>query len=470
MGALRIWIPLALLFVVLSSAARRSGRRSNVRHRGDGKTNDTAAIQAAVDACGRGGGTVQFPRGDYLSGSIRLRSKVRLQLEMGATLLASRNPQDYDSGNRSLLIAEKVEGVSLVGPGTVRGIGEADLGRRADKKDSQMPAFRAGMLRMNDCRDVSVRDLTILYSDTWTLHFRGCENVLVDGVTIRNNYFHTNSDGIDPVSCRNVRIANCHIVAGDDCIVVKTADGKPCENVVVTNCTLETIATAIKLGTESSGDFRNLHFSNCSIRNSTVGIGLFLKDGATMERITFSAIDIENYTPAGATNVEKSMFPIFVDIERRHKDSKIGRIRDLTFTDVQIASGAGSVIQGMPESPIENLTLRNVTVRVTKPVDYAARRKHIGGRRTTSDSRDTLYVRRPAYLLVAHARRMVVDQVQVFLSDEQFERFPRFALEAVAVEDPTVRDVYRLPPRREGGMAEVSILPAVSPAVPAQTK
>ena len=78
-----------------------------------------------------------------------------------------------------------------------------------------------------------MRDFRILYSDAWTVHLYRCDNVLIDGITIRNNYFRTNSDGIDPVSSKNVRISNCHIMAGDDCIVLKTREGHPCENVVV---------------------------------------------------------------------------------------------------------------------------------------------------------------------------------------------------------------------------------------------
>jgi hypothetical protein len=276
--------------------------------------------------------------------------------------------------------------------------------------------------------------------------------VTVDGITIRNNYFRTNSDGIDPVSCRNVHISNCHIVAGDDCIVMKTRDGKPCENIVVSNCTLETIATAIKLGTESSGDFRNIHVRGCSVRNSTVGIGIYLKDGGTMERITFSDIDIENYTPQGITNVEKGMFPIFVDIERRHEDSAVGTLRDLAFQNVQITSGAGLTIQGMPESRIENLLLRDVTFRVTSPIDYSNRRKHVGGRRTTSDRRDTLFVRQPCYAALAHVDMLTVDNLRVLIAEDDYGEQPRSALYGYDLHSSVVRNVLRRPAIADDGV------------------
>jgi polygalacturonase len=147
-------------------------------------------------------------------------------------------------------------------------------------------------------------------------------------VSILNNYYRVNADGIDPVSCRNVHISNCHIVAGDDCIVCKTREGSPCEDIVVTNCTLESVATAVKIGTESPSDFRNIHFSNCVIRNSTVGIGMYIKDGAIAERISFTDCTVETIREPELVNtsMQNSVYPIFVDIEQRHKDSRIGRI------------------------------------------------------------------------------------------------------------------------------------------------
>jgi hypothetical protein len=408
---------------------------------GDKKTKDTAAVQAAIDACSKGGGgTVYFPPGDYLCGTLRLLSNVNLSLSVGATIWGSREPSDYTA--RCLIFAEGAEHVSIEGRGAVRGIGDADLGRRAGVP-FEPPKFRPGLVNIFDSKDISIKDVTFLFSDTWTLNLRDSEDILIDGVTIRNNYFHTNSDGIDPVSCRNVRIANCNIAAGDDCIVVKSTKKGPCENMVITNCVMESIATAVKIGTETPGDFRNIHFSNCTIRNSTVGIGIYLKDGATIERVSFSNISVENYHLSGATNLEKMVYPIFFDIERRHKDSLVGKIRDVTIENIQIRSGLGAVIQGMPESPIENLTLRDILFRVDRPEDYSDRRKHIGGTRTTSDERDTLFVRQPSYVTLAHVNGLTVDNVRVQMTGEDYGKFERAAFSGNDLHGAVIRNVYR---------------------------
>ncbi|NLS90572.1 MAG: hypothetical protein GXX96_00110 [Planctomycetaceae bacterium] len=163
------------------------------------------------------------------------------------------------------------------------------------------------------------------------------------------------------------------------------------------------------------------------------------------ERIAFQNMSVETYDPAGETNVEHGMYPIFVDIERRHEDSLVGKIRDLTFDTIDIASGAGVLIQGMPESMIENLRLRGVSFRVTKPIDYSDRKKHIGGRRTTRDERDTLFVRKPSYVTLAYVDGLSVDGLQVSMTGEALKLYERAALSGYFVNSFAVRDVARAP-------------------------
>ena len=425
--------------------------------RGDRQSNDRTAIQAAIDACTRaGGGTVYVPAGDYLSGTIRLRSHVTLRLDAGATLWTSAAPDDYDTLHDyeklgrmligTLLVAEDAEHIAVVGEGTIHGTGMADFGPRWGVLE--MPPFRTGGIRFQGCRHVTIRGVTILYSDWFAVHLQRCETVFIDGITILNNPHRLNSDGIDPDSCRNVHISNCHIVAGDDCIVLKSTEPCPCENVVITNCTLETPCTALKIGTESHGDFRDIHVSNCTARNTSRGIGFYVKDGATVERVTFSNISIEVFEDVDYA--KHTIYPIFMDIERRHADSRVGSIRDVTLCDIHIRTVAGILIQGMPESPIENLVMRNVSVRVNYAADYADRHKAVGGTRTTQDERDTKYARLPSYATLAHVKGLTLDNVRVFIAEEAFRPYERSAVCGWELEDAVLHNVHRHPIGEEG--------------------
>jgi polygalacturonase len=415
--------------------------------RGDKEADDTAAIQKAIDSAFQaGGGTAYLPAGNYRCAQLQLRSNVTVHIEAGATLWVSPEKEDYPSGNR-FLFARGAENLTITGRGAIHGTGEKDLQRR--RGDTQpRPDWRVGILDLRECTNVTIRDVTVRYSDSWTFDLERCQNVVIDGVRILNNYYRVNADGIDPVSCRSVRISNCHIVAGDDCIVCKTREGFPCEDIVVTNCVLESIATAVKIGTESPSDFRDILVSNCVIRNSTVGIGMYIKDGATAERISFSNCTIETIRRPELANesLENSVFPIFVDIEKRRKESKIGSIRDLNFSDIAIVSDNGVLIQGMNKSKIENLSLRNITLRVDRAFDYSERKKHVGGTtQETEDRRRTIYARQPSYFTLANIDGLAVVALRVLIPDDVFARHNRSALSLHAVSKAVVGDIRREP-------------------------
>ncbi|MFH1718397.1 MAG: glycosyl hydrolase family 28 protein [Planctomycetota bacterium] len=443
----KLYIPLFLLFLVVPC----QGRIHSIIDfgvQGGKKTNDGPVIQATIDAClAAGGGTVYVPAGDYFCGALRLRSNVSLYLEAGATLWVSPEKEHYKNGNR-FLYAEDEENISIEGRGTIHGTGETDLLRKKTDKKEEKPQFRVGILRFIRCRNVAIKDITVRYSDTWTFDLEFCRNVLITGVNILNNYYRVNADGIDPVSCQSVHISNCHIVAGDDCIVCKTREGVPCEDIVVTNCTLESVATAIKIGTESPSDFRNIHVSNCVIRNSTVGIGMYIKDGATAERISFTNCTIETLREPELLNssMQNSVYPIFVDMEKRHKESRIGKIRDLTFADINIVTDNGILVQGMIASKIENLVMRNINMRVNRGFDYFARKKHVGGSTSeTQDRRRTIYAQKPSYVTLANITGLTVDGLKVFIPDTIFDAHKRSALSLHEVEHSVVSNVIRTP-------------------------
>ena len=159
-----------------------------------------------------------------------------------------------------------------------------------------------------------------------------------------------------------------------------------------------------------------------------------------MERVTFSDISIET---SSASNHQ--VFPIFMDIEKRHADSGIGKIRDVIFRDIQIKSGSGVLIQGMPESPIENLTIENLTLRVEQADDYSKRHKAVGGRRTTKDERDTLYARKPSYVTLAHVDGVALNNIRVLVSEDAFEKYDRSAICGYELSNGTIGNIYQKP-------------------------
>lgn len=409
----------------------------------------TAQFQAALDACAHsGGGTVYVPPGEYLSGGLYLPSRVSLYLESGATIYASIRPEDYHGRDHQLITARRAENIAILGPGALNGQGTKDLGRRPGFADEPRPKFRTGVMVLDECRNVLLRDFTILFSDAWSCHLLTCQKVVVDGITILNNYFRTNSDGIDPDSCRDVRISNCHVTAGDDCICLKTHDGIPCEDIVVTNCTTESIATAIKLGTASSGDYRNITISNCTVRNSTVGVGFFVKDGGTMESVVVANLAIENLRDPGLVNPQRlrnMSYPLFIDIEKRNEASPVGAIRNVTFSNIEMRSNNGILMQGMRESPIENLVLENISLRVTQAFDYSRRAKHAGGSSNPHDDRITLYARKPSYCTLANLRNVLVDNLQVEAASGILETSPRTALSMYNAQGAVLKSLRRTP-------------------------
>jgi hypothetical protein len=466
---LRVLVVFFFLCPLVAEAAVFNVRDHGAR--GDKTTSDTRAIQATIDACSKaGGGTVCLPSGDYLSGTLRLRSHITLCLENGATLWASADRSEYEmvdagrlpDGNPYLLVADNAEHVSITGAGAIHGQGTADWNRRRGVHSDRSPEFfkwRIGVMCLKNCTHVVIDGITILCSQTWTIHLMQCRDVFLQGLAIHNNYYRSTTDGIDVESCRDVHIANCHITAGDDCICLKSFGGHPCENVVVTNCTVESIATAIKVGTGSNGDFRDIHVSNCAVRNSTVGIGLYIKDGGTAERVTFSDISIVTIEDVSQVEdyLKNSVYPIFVDVEKRSEASPIGAIRDLAFRGIHIHSDNGSLIQGMRESPIRNLVLRDITTRVDKPFDYGKRKKHGGGSSNPKDDRKAVYAQKPSYFTLAYVEGLVVDNLCLLVDDAVFAQFPRSVLSVNETTDGLLCNLRRTPAGLPNGEPLVDI-------------
>jgi len=328
----------------------------------DGKMLCTRSIQKAIDECARdGGGTVYFPRGTFLSGTIYMKSGVALRLDMACTLLGSAELKDYpptvqafrsytdNYTDKSLIYGENLERIAITGRGTIDGQGRAFKGPYK---------VRPYIIRFIQCRNVTVEDVTIRNSPMWVQHYLACDDVRISGITVRS-VVNANNDGINIDSCERVIISDCNIRSGDDAIVLKSTSDRPCRNVAVSNCVLSTRCNALKMGTESNGGFENIVITGCAIYDTRLaGVALEIVDGGTMDRVVVSNI-----------TMNKIGTPIFLRLGNRarpfKKDMKkpgIGTLRNITISNIEAtgANATGCAISGLPEAVIENVTLSNV--------------------------------------------------------------------------------------------------------------
>lgn len=331
---------------------------------GDGRTKDTHAIQTAIDASSAaGGGTVYFPPGTYLSGSIHLRSHVTLHLDAGATVCASTDEADFDPYEKldyktdsdrettyfhySLIWGENVENVAIVGDGTIDG--------NREKRGGPKPiAVKRGQF-------ITVRGITITNAPNYCISLLGCDYVNIDGVTILGGH----CDGIDPDCCHHVRISNCHIESWDDAIVLKSSyalgERRTTEHVTITNCILSTSCNAFKMGTESGGGFKHITVTNCvmfsprDVRPTISGIALESVDGGEIDGILVSNISMVDVRT-----------PVFLRLGNRGRDMETpvpGSMRNITISNIE-ATGAALAcsITGLVGHPIENVTFDNLRI------------------------------------------------------------------------------------------------------------
>lgn len=346
--------------------------------KGDGVTGDTAAIRKAIEACaGAGGGMVVVPAGGtFLTGSFDMESNVELHVERGARLIGSTRQEDYphhvfDSGpeanKRVWIRAIEADNIAITGGGVIDG-GAPAFATGELPYIYRTVDWRPAMTCFIGCRNIRVRDITLKDSANWALHFSGCEDVVVHGVTIRNNLKFPNCDGIDPDHCRNVRISDCHIEAGDDCIVLKNtrpfARYGPTENVTVTGCTLVSTSAAIKIGSESMDDFRNIVFDSCVISASHRGLGIQLRDEGNVENVIFSNMTVETRHFEGSW--WGAAEPIYVTAFHRGAGSRLGKVRNILFSNILCRGENGLYLSGCEDSLLDEIVLDRVRVEVDR--------------------------------------------------------------------------------------------------------
>jgi polygalacturonase len=358
--------------------------------RGEGQTLDTSAMQATIDACARlGGGTTFVPAGQYLVGTLFLRDRVTLHLDAGATLLGSQDPTDYPvTSNRwegmeqltyaPLIAGYGLENIAIIGRGTINGQGDSWWQAFQDKT---LAHPRPRLIGLADCRSVLIEGVTCTNSPSWTVNPVRCENVNIRGLTILNPPNSPNTDGINPDSCRSVRISDCYVSVGDDCITIKSGTQHelperraPCREVTITNCVLERGHGGIVIGSEMSGGIRNVVISNCVFVRTDRGIRLKSRRGrgGVVEDVSVTNIVMDGvlcpftmnlyYNCGGAqgnkTVADKNPLPIDngTPVFRRIQISHV------TAVDVKIAAG---YLYGLAEMPLEDISFADISVSLS---------------------------------------------------------------------------------------------------------
>jgi polygalacturonase len=370
-------------------AAAPAAKIFNVRElgaQGDGKADDTAAIQKALDACDGTGGTVQFPAGTYLSRPLNLRAKSTVLLEAGATLLASPVQAVYikegkgtnwldiktNSDFISFIDGSKLEDLTLTGQGTIDGNGAA-WWDEAEKARQIKPGYtlpRPNLIGLEHCKNLHVSGLKLVNAPKFHLVPSDCEDLVIDRITILSPEHAANTDGIDPGNCRNVTISNCLIDTGDDNIAIKSGKkvkGREfgCENLTVTGCTFKH-GHGMSIGSETVGGVHNLVVTNCTFEDTDNGLRIKSRrdKGGLVEDITYTDITMKNVHPA------ISIVAYYQDSTRAKypKDDPGQPMAEKTpiFRNIRIANVTGNstieagLIIGLPESVATNIVLENV--------------------------------------------------------------------------------------------------------------
>ncbi|GAB6119156.1 glycoside hydrolase family 28 protein [Dysgonomonas termitidis] len=378
----------------------------------------TALINNTIrKAAQEGGGTIYFPAGQYLTAAIHMESNITIEIEAGATLKFSTNFEDYLPFVRMrwegvfmnslspLFYARNVENITIKGRGIIDGQGhtwwaesrriideinnngktlstnsfqqkwlDANKGIKVSpyyEKSLERKFFRPPFIQFLECKNILIEGITIQNSPFWTINPEGCDNIVITGVTVYNPWANPkghNTDGINPSSCRNVRISDCFISVGDDCITIKSGRdedgriyGRPCENITVTNCVMLTGHGGVVIGSEMSGSIKKVTISNCVFNGTDAGIRLKASRGrgGVVEEIRVNNI-IMNDIQRNAF-----IFDLFYD-----KESQAEPVSERTpvFRNIHISDVTGSNIKkigyitGIDEMPADEISFSNINM------------------------------------------------------------------------------------------------------------
>lgn len=385
--------------------------------KGNGVSDDASAIQKAIDACSEaGGGNVVFSTNHiFISGPVELKSNINIVLEANSVWKANPDESIYklsafgeNRGEGMMWIyAKDAKNISITGKGTIHGNGVAFMGKELHDSYELKPVTtfdpRPHVLTLFGVDNLTIRDITIRDGAYWTVHLIGCNGAVIDGINLLNNLKIRNGDGIDLDHSKNVRISNCHITSGDDCICLKNrreyeAYGS-CHDITVTNCVMTSRSCAIKIGSENMDSIYNVVFDNCVITRSNRGLGIQNRDEGTVTDVVFSNIqmDCQLWSDVWWGQAEPIYVTSYPRANGNHKDAnwrfpkgetvgRCGEVSRIFFNNITAVSENGCFVGGDEKGKVNNIYFNNVRLFKKKVTNYD------GGQIDLRPCRDTKFL------------------------------------------------------------------------------
>lgn len=428
---------------------------------GDGKTNNTNAIQKVINKCSETGGRVYFPKGVFVTGTLILKSNITIYLSGQAVLKGTADttayprmkPTSYRSyidnySDKALLFAENQENITITGTGTFDGNGD----HRVFQDGLEGSVNRPFGIKMIQCRNIEVSHIRMRNSAFWMQVYLACDKVRLHGLNIYN-HCNMNNDGIDIDGCSNVIVSDCIIDTSDDNICFKSTGPRLTQYVTVSNCILSTHCNAVKCGTESTGGFKNITVSNIVVKPSAsrltnekndrpgygqnegqTAISLEITDGGVMENINISDFVIDS--------VESPLFIKLGNRGRKHRTDAPAvqpgsmeniRIGNITATHAGLVA---SSVTGYPGVYINNVLLYNIDVHTMGGGTAKDTALPVPENAGKYPKHSMFNVNLPAYgLYVRHVKNIRLQQVQFHHAGQ--EQRPALVFDDVQVMDTT---------------------------------
>lgn len=374
--------------------------------KGDGIQDDTTFIQAAIMACPKQS-RVLIPEGTYKITSLFLKSDLNLELAKGAELLADNDRwkypifpgliESYDEkdeynlgtweGNplkmfTGIITGINAENIVLYGQGSINGNASKENWWYNEKV--MVGAFRPRLLFLSHCSNVTVQGLKLHDSPAWTIHPYFSEHLRFYNMLVENPSDSPNTDGLDPESCRDVRIEGIRFSLGDDCIAVKSGKiymGKkyktPSEDMVIRQCLMENGHGAVTVGSEMAGGVKNMVVEECLFRHTDRGLRIKTRRGrgedAVIDGIVFRKLKMEHVMtplvvncfyfcdPDGRTEYVQSR-------ELYPADERTPVIKKMVFENMECTDChvAAAYFDGLPEKKIEEIYMENIRFSFAK--------------------------------------------------------------------------------------------------------